>query len=44
MAALILASCNVQDNGPLPRGEASAEFDAAMVDYIAAVEAAGHAG
>ena len=41
MAALILASCNVQDNGPLPRGEASAEFDAAMADYIAAVEAAG---
>ena len=31
MAACMFISCNPQDNGPLPRGKASAEFDAAMV-------------
>ena len=36
-SALLLMSCNVQDNGPLPRGKASAEFTAAMDSYLAAV-------
>lgn len=40
-AACIMISCTVQDNGPLPRGKASAGFDAAMAGYIAAVEEAG---
>ena len=40
-AACIMISCTVQDNGPLPRGKASAGFDAAMTEYIAAVEEAG---
>lgn len=37
----MLISCNVQDNGPLPRGEASEEFTIAMEGYLAAVEEAG---
>ncbi|MBQ7811664.1 MAG: serine hydrolase [Bacteroidales bacterium] len=41
MAACMFISCNPQDNGPLPRGKASAEFDAAMVEYLSAVEESG---
>ena len=38
--AFLLMSCNVQDNGPLPRGKASAEFSAALDSYLAAVSEA----